>query len=96
MPVSGLVITFAPNADGGRAAWAALDQCPALELGVREGQRVAAVLSTGTEHENKAMWRWLNELPGVDHVDVVFVSTETESDDVIQNQESNMREVCRG
>lgn len=73
MPISGIVITLASNAPI-EATIRALRRERALEPGAREGRKIAAVLTTDSDAHNRRAWNWLNELPGVAHVDVVFVS----------------------
>ncbi len=75
MPISGLRIIL----NGDHRARGVLDTLTLddrVELGVQRGRHVAAVLETRTPGENKEAWRWLNELPGIEHVDVVFVAVD--------------------
>lgn len=74
MPVSGLVITLAEDSSAMRHALTAMLQSGRVELGARDGRKLAAVLDTPTEQANKDAWQWLSALPGVRHIDVVFVS----------------------
>lgn len=78
MPVSGVVVTFTHDAEARDRALAALRRDRSVELGRRDGVRIAAVLDTPSEDENRRLWQWLNALPGVCHVDVVFVSFDDE------------------
>ena len=73
MPISSLVITYADENEGSRAT-ELLTRDPRIELGQRVGLRQAAVVETATHDEDKGLWDWMNQLPGVTHIDVVFVS----------------------
>lgn len=74
MPISGLLLTLARD-DAERArAIAALSDDACFELGAQDACRVAAVLDTPDDRTNRQRWRWLHELPGVLHVDVVMVT----------------------
>lgn len=44
-----------------------------IELGHRRGRRVPIVVDSPDRHADQQIWGWLNELPGVVFVDVVFV-----------------------
>ncbi|MCA9290767.1 MAG: hypothetical protein KDA25_06540 [Phycisphaerales bacterium] len=74
MPISGLVLTLADDHDDRRAALRALRACGAFELGADDDRRVPAVMETRSDDEQRRWWRWLDDLRGVHHVDVVFVS----------------------
>lgn len=74
MPVSGLRITLVDDETIAQRALTALGDDDRVEIGVRNAAHVAAVVDTVDRDEDKHVWRWINELPGVRHVDVVFVS----------------------
>ncbi|MFK7959734.1 MAG: hypothetical protein AB8G96_04345 [Phycisphaerales bacterium] len=71
------MLTLASDPALAGPALAAIADQPAFELGERVDDRIAAVLETSDEDHNRDVWRWLNDLAGVHHVDVVFVSLET-------------------
>jgi hypothetical protein len=64
-----------------RCALETLSADDRVELGIRRGRHVAATLETSSPQEDKLAWHWINELPGVRHVDVVFVSLEGTSEE---------------
>lgn len=79
MPISGLVITLQQN-ESGQSALARIQSTPTFEIGKRDGARLAAVLETKTPKQDKHCWNWLNQLPGVLFVDVVFIHFDEEND----------------
>lgn len=81
MPIAGLVITLSNDGLTAREAEKELLQIPALTLGPASGTRIAGVLDTPDETDTQRNWEWLNSLPGVEHVDVVYVAWDTEEDE---------------
>jgi hypothetical protein len=77
VPISGLRITLADDEMSARRGLAALTEDDRVELGVQHGRRIAAVLETPDPVSDKHAYRWINDLPGVRHVDVVFVALES-------------------
>ena len=73
MPISGLVITLSEQADLARSAVQQIRGNAQVRLGDREGRRIPLVLDTPDPSTDKRTWNWLNELPGVTWVDVVFI-----------------------
>jgi hypothetical protein len=71
--ISGLVATLTTDIELAQQALHTIGQHPALELGPQEGCRLPLVLETTTPDESNHLSDWLVELPGVEHVDVVFV-----------------------
>ncbi len=80
MPVSGLVLTLSSDPARQADARRTLSEMPSIELGPRDGRRVAAVLDTVDEDANRCDWRRLNDLDGVEHIDVTFVSLDHDTD----------------
>lgn len=79
MPVSGLVITFSSNtADHGEVLEQLADE-PAIEVGDVCGAKVAIVVDTDTREQDRKIWNWVRDLPGVAMVDVAFVGFDDES-----------------
>jgi len=74
MPVSGLKILLSGDEGERKRALDAIRRHPSIEMGVRADRHLAAVVDARDDNANRAIWGWLNELPGVEHVDVVFVS----------------------
>ncbi len=81
VPVSGLVITLAPQANAADEARRALAADPAFELGPRRGRRLAATAHTPSPAEDRALFERVRALPGVEHVDVVFVEVDPHDPD---------------
>jgi hypothetical protein len=69
MPVLSAVLTL-PDAE---ATLVALADKPEVPLGPPNGVRYPVVLSTETRQADKALWNWVQALPGVVHVELVFV-----------------------
>jgi hypothetical protein len=76
MPVSGLVITLAPRACAAGAALRALGAEPALALGPQRGRRLAATAETPSPEDDGDLFERVRKIPGVEHVDVVFVEVQ--------------------
>jgi hypothetical protein len=76
MITSGLVLTL--NADAARAdqALAALRTRPEFAIGERNGQWLPVAMEVADDAASRAAHDWLNQLPGVDFVDVVYVNFE--------------------
>lgn len=73
MPVSSLVLHLNPQAELRARALEEVAAHPAFLLGEPLERLLPAALETADEQENKACWRWLNALPGVDFVEVLSV-----------------------
>jgi nitrate reductase NapAB chaperone NapD len=73
MPVSGLSIHLHPDEAVSARAESALRAERCLELGTRAAGRVAAVLDTPDAESDRAAWERIRDIPGVEHVDVVFI-----------------------
>ena len=76
MPISGLVITL--SADPGQAARALslLAAHPAVLPGERTGRWLPVAVESGNDAESRALHEWVQTLPGVEFVDVVYVNYE--------------------
>jgi len=91
VPVSGLVITFSSDtADHGKV----LEQLagePAIEVGEACGPKLPIVVDTDTREQDRTIWHWVRDLPGVAMVDVAFVAFDDESEGTTDDhqQESN-------
>lgn len=87
MPISGLVIRLAPSDALARDAVAQLDAHEHIELGPCEHGRLAVVVETPSQELDKQLWIWINDLPGVEFVDVVYVHLD--DDDVESGEPGN-------
>ena len=76
MPVSGLVVSLAESPELRQLAIDAIDQESRIDIGVIESQRMSIAVDTHSSEEDKELWQWLTNLPGVDFVDVVMVGFE--------------------
>lgn len=79
MPVSGLVLTLRDDSQERDEALARLAEEPRITMGVLQANRLAFVIETESDDEDRQIWSWVNSLPGVTLVDVVFVGFEQES-----------------
>jgi len=73
MPISSLAISLSRDAALADDAARSMEQHPRIEVGRRVGSRLPVVVDTPDREEDKAVWAWINQLPGVAFVDVVFV-----------------------
>lgn len=78
MPISGLVITLDDDHHMAETAVRAVEEHGRFEIEPRRGQRVPAVLDTPDRRTDRRCWDWLNQLPGVRRVDVVFIHFDEE------------------
>lgn len=76
MPISGLVISMVNQPQSQRDTIQSIASDSRIEIGVVESGRVAIVSETESSQEDKALWQWLQELPGVVHIDLAFASVE--------------------
>lgn len=94
MPVSGLVITFSSDTADHSAVLEQLAREPTIELGDACGPKLPIVVDTDTREQDRTIWNWVRDLPGVAMVDVAFVGFEDESEvsSGVNQQESQGRE----
>jgi len=71
--ISGLVLTLSIDPELAASAIEALQTHPELELGEMADRWIPVTVCSGN---TKAIHRWLEETPGIEMVDVAFVSTE--------------------
>ena len=83
MPVSGLVVTLVSDAGLRESAITDIREEPMIEIGPISGNKMAIVLDTPNEAEDKRLWCWLSSLAGVVFVDVAMVGFE-EAETTIQ------------
>ena len=76
MPISGIVISFDCSDVKRDTALEMINLDSRVELGEIDGRKVPGVLETMNQREDRDMLRWLNDLDGVNFVDVVFVNFE--------------------
>jgi len=74
--ISGLVVYLSGDSKLAEEAKQAISQQKTLEWGPLEERRLPLVLETATSSGSQEVTDWLNELPGVEHVDVAFVHLE--------------------
>ena len=74
MPISGLVISLAEASSLQNDTLRELRSDRRIEIGQRHFGRVAIVAETESSQEDKALWHWIESLPGVIHVDLAFAS----------------------
>lgn len=80
MPVSGLVLTLSANGGTAAEAISALKARPEIECEAPRGNKLPVAVDTLDRTKDQALWRWINELPGVDFIDVVFISFPEDED----------------
>lgn len=76
MPVSGLVVSLVEASELRQEAIGEIRQESRIEIGVIQSQRMSVVIDTTSSDEDKELWHWLTNLPGVVFVDVVMVGFE--------------------
>ena len=73
MPVAGLALTFNQDEALASDAVAQMFKRDEIQLGELDGRYMAAVLDTADSRASRELHRWIESLPGVDFVDVVYV-----------------------
>ena len=76
MAIAGLVITLSGDPAASEEAWRAMEGHELLSLGKPNGRKVPVVADAPSQEDDMAVWQWLNELNGVEYVDVVYVDVE--------------------
>lgn len=76
MAVTGLIITLSGDPEASEEARRAMEGHDLLSLGEPNGRKVPVVADAPSQEDDMAVWQWLNELNGVDFVDVVYVDVE--------------------
>ena len=74
--ITGLVVTLSGDSAESGAAREAMEQHALLNLGEPKGRKLPVVADTPSKEDDLAVWHWLNELAGVEFVDVVYVHLE--------------------
>ena len=85
MPISGLVVTLAPDHKIREHALEAIAADPRVEMGEQLSHRLAIIVETSSSAEDRLFWHWLNELSGVEFVEVAFVGFDEPSADTTAN-----------
>lgn len=73
MPICGYSVLLTERDEPAQRALELMQSDRRLEIGIRAGRRVAVVGETDSPDDDRRLWNWLNEQPGIAHVDVVFV-----------------------
>ena len=89
MPISGLVLTLSDDPTLRASALEAVSGNVKIEPGRLARQRLPSVVDTASSCEDKAVWEWLHELPGVLFVDLVSADySEDEPEPPMRDQEA--------
>ncbi|QEG01342.1 hypothetical protein Mal15_54180 [Stieleria maiorica] len=73
VPISGLVITFDPAWDDPDETISRLREEAAIEVGAMDDRKCAVVVDTSSRAEDKRIYQWVQDLPGVASIQVAFV-----------------------
>lgn len=79
MPIAGLSLTLNKDETLVSEAVAELAKRPEILLGEWKAHYMAAVIDTPSSQESRDLHRWIESLPGIDFVDVVYVGFDEES-----------------
>lgn len=74
MPISGLILTLNADAELAAQAVATLSVRPEFMPGERNARWLPVAMEARDDAESRDLHDWLNALPGVDFVDVVYVN----------------------
>lgn len=88
MAISGLVVILREDAEVADRALQALSSDPRLMLGERVGRRVPLVAETPSATQDADLWQDLLATPGIESVDVTFVSVDPALSDIANAQTS--------
>jgi nitrate reductase NapAB chaperone NapD len=81
MWISSFVVTLPESSEASANIQHALAAMPVFEVGIAQGRRLPVVLQADDGHDARHWHEWVTALPGVVHVEVAFVSFESESTD---------------
>ena len=73
MPISGLAITLSVDEARALSAQQAMADEQRVEIGPRNGRRLAATIETASQDEDRRLREWMTALDGVEHIDIVFI-----------------------
>jgi hypothetical protein len=73
-----MVVTLVADAERAAAAESALRGREGVEIGPCFGRRLAVTGQTGSAAADRALVEWIEGLPGVEWLDVVFVAVDQE------------------
>lgn len=86
MAISGLVVTLRECAEAAESALRALSADSRLVLGERVGRCVPLVAETTSTTHDAELWQDLLATPGIESVDVTFVSVDAALSDIANAQ----------
>jgi hypothetical protein len=89
MPVSGLVVSLTQEPELRRKTVDAIRGEPRIDIGPIHSDRMALVIDTASSAEDKQLWDWLKQLPGVVFVDVALVAFEDPTEHVNRSDRLN-------
>ena len=73
MPVSGLVVSLSDEPQLRADALSVIGREPRITMGICEENRLAIVVETVNSDQDRQLWEWLGDLPGVTFVEVAFI-----------------------
>ncbi len=73
MPVSGLVVSLSDEPQLRAGALSVIGRESRITMGICEENRLAIVVETVSSEEDRQLWEWLGDLPGVTFIEVAFV-----------------------
>lgn len=88
MAISGLVVVLKEDSETAERAMRALSADPRLVLGERVGRLVPLVAETPSATHDAELWQDLLATPGIESVDVTFVSVDPALNDSANAQTS--------
>lgn len=74
MPISGLILTLNADTELAAQAVASVSERPEFMPGERNARWLPVAMEARDDAESRDLHDWLNALPGVDFVDVVYVN----------------------
>jgi hypothetical protein len=74
MPISGLILTLNADAELAAQAVATVSTRPEFTPGERKARWLPVAMEARDDAASRDLHDWLNALPGVDFVDVVYVN----------------------
>ena len=80
MPISGLVITLSANPADAARVTALLAAHPGVTPGEPAGRWLPVAVEARDDAESRALHDWVEALPGVEFVDVVYVNYEPDDE----------------
>ena len=74
MPVSGLMLSFSSDVASHGDVLRRIQRRAEIVIGPARGEKLAVVVDTDSREQDRDIWQWLQDLPGITGVHLAFAS----------------------